>query len=120
MLDKPKVFKELTMVNVEIKLHHPWVVLVRICAASVSQPLKVKNVRIHKIDQETILITWNDEYINYKRCIRTYEIYYAHNIDEDEAQWQSITQNKHVPFLSYCYHISVPNQRLQGIFFGSI
>lgn len=115
MLDKPRVFKKPTTVNVEIKLHHPWVILVRICAISLPHPSKVKNVRIHKIDQNTIFITWRDAYINYKRCIQTYEIYYKQNIDDDNEQWRSITQNKHIPFLSYYYHVSVPNQRLQGI-----
>lgn len=114
MLDKPKVFKKRTAVDVEIKLHHPWVILVRICSISIPQPAKVKNVRIHKIDQDTILITWKTQSQTI-RCIRTYEIYYAHNIDDDNEQWQLITQNKHIPFLSYCYHVSVPNQRLQGI-----
>lgn len=113
-----KTAKEVATVNFEIKnLVHPWIVLVRICAVSIKQPSKIKNVRIKKIDQETILITWNDkEHTNYKRCIQTYEIYYSSNIDDEEnGQWQLITQNDHVPFLSYCYHISEPNKRLQGI-----
>lgn len=103
------------MINLEIRLHHPWIVLIRICVASVSQPKKVRNVRIHAIDKKTILITWNDNDSNYERCIRTYEIYYTPDIDAEEKQWKSITRYEHVPFLSFCYHISAPNQRLQGI-----
>lgn len=116
MLDEPRILEELKTVNFEIKLHHPWIILVRVCALSISPPFKVKNVRIRKIDQDTVLIAWNDiEYMDYKRCIQTYEIYYTRHIDEDTEQWRSITPNEHIPFLSYFYHISEPNQHLQGI-----
>lgn len=116
MLEQPKILKEIETIKLEIKLHHPWIVLVRICAKSVPRPSRVKNVRINTIDQDTVLITWNDkEYVNYKRCIRTYEIYYSPSIDEESEKWEPIAQNVHIPYLSYCYHVSVPNQRLQGI-----
>lgn len=109
MLHKPRVFEKLATINFEFKLHHPWIILVRICAMSIPAPLKVKNVRIHKIDQNTILIAWNDNEYNNKRCIRTYEIFYKHTYDE---QWRSITHDKHIPFQSYVHHSSEP---LQGI-----
>lgn len=109
MLDKPRIFTELATINFKYKLHHPWIILVRICAMSIPAPSKVKNVRIHKIDQNAILIAWNDSEYNNKRCIQTYEIFYKHKIDE---QWRSIAHNKHISFLSYVHHSSEP---LQGI-----
>lgn len=99
----------------ETKLNHPWIILVRICAASMPPPSKVKNVRIQSIDKNIILILWNDyEYPTHERCIRTYKIYYAS--DPQALQWQLITQNKHVPFLSYSHQILTPNQRLEGTY----
>lgn len=77
---------------------------------SIPAPLKVKNIRIHKIDQNTILIAWNDNEYNDKRCIQTYEIFYTHTIEEGKKQWRSITQNKHIPFLSYVHHTFEPLQ----------
>lgn len=119
MLDYPKVLNNSTTINFEIKLSHPWVVLLRICAMSVPQPTKVKNIRIHMINRNTVLITWNEnEYKNYERCIRTYEIHYTPKMDDENVKWHSIT-HEHIPFLSYCYHISGSNQRFQGNFLSS-
>lgn len=108
-------------IDLDIKFEHPWIVLVRICTLSIPSPSQVKNVRIRSIDKSTILILWNDyEYPVFERCIQSYEIYFAsaeqhkHN-NHRELQWQIITQNKHIPFLSYCHHVT-PNQRLNGIF----
>lgn len=94
----------------------------RICASSVQSPLKVKNVRFRSIDKNKILILWNDfEYANHERCIRTYEIYYApiftqkNGNDPQILQWELITVNKHIPFLSYYHQVKTPNKRLEGV-----
>lgn len=111
------------LIELDIKFNHPWVILVRICAASIPPPSKVKNIRIRSIDKNKILILWNDsENSNNERCIRTYEIYYAPAITVEKYNnsqtflWQLITQNKHVPFLSYFHQVFTPNG-LKGIFF---
>lgn len=71
-----------------------------------------------------MLIIWNDyEYINHERCIRTYEIFYAPSIivnasndnNSKIVQWELITLNKHIPFLSYCHRVQMPNKRLEGM-----
>lgn len=110
-----------SLIKLSIKFKHPWVILVRICASSMSIPQKVINVRIRTIDNKKILILWNDyEYLNNERCIRTYEIYYAsvtttENTDHQSLQWQLITQHKHIPFLSYCHQVSTQNKQLEGM-----
>lgn len=124
ILENPKIFKDKPTIRLRIQFQHPWLILVRICAFTVPEPSKVKNLRIRPIDNSTILIFWNDyEYPNYERCIRTYEIYYApldteanKNADSQTMNWQLITPNKHIPFLSYCHQASAPNQRLKGNF----
>lgn len=113
MLHKPRVLEGLTTISFEFKLHHPWIILVRICTISNPVPSKIKNVRIQKIDQNTILIAWmENQYINNKRCTQTYEILYTNQIEEDKQQWRSITQNKHIPYLSFVFQTSEP---LQGM-----
>lgn len=121
VLENPKMVKQQPSIRLNIEhFHHPWIVLVRICALSIAQPLKVKNFRIRSIDKNTILIFWNDyDYPTFERCIRTYEIYYAPVTNEiitvpQSFQWQLITQNKHIPFMSYCHQIFAPNQHLEG------
>lgn len=88
---------------------------------SIPIPATVKNIRIRSVDNSTILIFWSDvDYPAYERCIRSYEIYYSpieaspKTITERELQWQLITSNKHIPFLSYYHQISTPNQQLEG------
>lgn len=89
---------------------------------TIPPPLKVNTVRIHSIDQNTVLIAWTDNaYPNYERCIRTYEIFYAPLTNQThenvhEMQWQLITANKHIPFLSYCHRATASNQQVQGVF----
>ncbi|XP_031630457.1 alpha-L-iduronidase [Contarinia nasturtii] len=122
VLQNPKIVENQSFIKLAITFNHPWIVLVRICAASISKPQKVKNVRIRSIDKNKILILWNDyEYSNNERCIRTYEIYYAavampENTDHQMLQWQLITSNKHIPFLSYCHQISTPNEHFAGYY----
>lgn len=89
----------------------------------------MKNVRIHRIDKESILIVWNDfEYPNYERCIRTYQIWYAPLMSEasriepakEDPQtsgwyWENLTPNGQlIPFLSYYHHVSPANPSVQG------
>lgn len=109
-------------IEFNIRFTHPWVILVRICASTIGSPSKVKNVRFRSIDKDKILILWNDfDYSNHERCIRTYEIYYApivtsKNVDDPQIlQWELITANKHIPFLSYYHQVKTPKKRLEGL-----
>lgn len=122
VLKNPTIFENQRYLKLELKLSAPWLILVRICASSVSTPTKVKNVQIRYIDNTKILILWKDHpYSNYERCVRTYEIYYAPPQTLRRAnmtatlKWIQINQNKHTPFLSYCHHI-FRNQQLEGFY----
>ncbi|XP_055313832.1 alpha-L-iduronidase [Sitodiplosis mosellana] len=123
ILQNPKIIMQLSA-KFTVKLSHPWVILVRICASSIPSPSKVKNIRFHSIDKDTILILWHDhEYANYERCIRTYEIFYAPAVEvarnsnsSQISQWELITLNKHIPYMSYCHRVTLPNERLEGYY----
>lgn len=118
VLKNPKKILHQSSIQFNIGLRHPWTILVRICASSIAPPLKVKNVRFRSIDKDQLLILWNDyEYANYERCVRSYEIYYTPTVSSTNSrnpEWIMITDNKHIPFLSYIHQVTKPIERLQG------
>lgn len=83
--------------------------------------MRVENIRFRKIDKLKLQIFWNDyEYPTLERCVKTYEIYYAPTFnsttddDDDNNQWSLITQNEHVPFLSFCHQITNQHKQFEG------
>lgn len=120
-MQNPKILLQRPSIKLNIRLSHPWIVLVRICSIEL-KPLKVKNVRFRLIDENKVLILWNDHrYANYERCVQTYEIYYAplENGNRPKMlQWELITLKKHIPFLSYIHQVKDPNKRLEGMVYS--
>lgn len=118
ILQNPKTIKSLDLIHLKPKLQRPWVLLVRICGDFTPRPMKAENIRFRKIDQTKLQIFWNDyDYPTLERCVKTYEIYYAPTFNattDDRTQWSLITQNKHVPFLSFCHQITSQHEQFEG------
>lgn len=112
-LRNPKIVNRSVKFKLNIHLQHPWLILVRICATTVANPTKIKNLRIRTMDKTKILLLWNEyEYPTFERCVRTYEVFYApfNNKTSNQLKWSLITENKHIPFLSYCHQIKNNSQ----------
>lgn len=91
-------FKD-SLYKISCPLKSPAVALIRICSKSVEPPPKILDLKIMRIQQSEVLLTWKELYLR-ERCVKTYEIFYS----KSNGNWTFISKNLSVPFLYFFYY----------------
>lgn len=63
ILDDSEVIKKSEDLVFRYSLKAPWILQIRICSDLISEPEKVRNVRVRKVNENEVLIFWSESFV---------------------------------------------------------
>ncbi|ALC39744.1 CG6201 [Drosophila busckii] len=83
----------------------PWVMLLRVCAASWPKLKRPQRLSIVAVTKREVFISWSEQPRS-TQCLKSYEVWFKQHAN---ANWQLISQDWHLPYTSFQYAPTLPD-----------